>query len=121
MPASTTRVARLNDADLSALERSLDRTVSRLGGRAERGDAKPSQNAPQTNRAQLERICSEIVGSARRGIRIASQAESRPLVPLYRESKLELPPAIKVDLESRYDFYSVEVVFSSLLPRDQYL
>ncbi|HEY1353100.1 MAG TPA: hypothetical protein VGF67_26090 [Ktedonobacteraceae bacterium] len=69
----------------------------------------------------LEQTVDEIKACAKTGVTIAHQAESHPLIPLYRAAKIALPPQLKVDHENlKYDFYAVEVTFSILLPEDQF-
>jgi len=73
-------------------------------------------------RTNLNKIKDEIIHFYRHGIKIAPHAESRPLIPLFEAAKVKLPPELKVDHEIMlYNFYLVEVTFSSKLPKDQFL
>jgi hypothetical protein len=66
-------------------------------------------------------VIPDILASYRQGVTIAPQAESRPLLPLFAAAAAPIPPAIKVDHDQlNYDFYSVEIAFSVLLPPGQF-
>jgi len=63
----------------------------------------------------------DILASFRKGAKIAPQTESRPLLPLFAAAATPIPPDMQVDHEQLgYDFYSVEVAFSVLLPQGQF-
>lgn len=71
--------------------------------------------------SSLSEIRSEILEAYKKGVKIAPQTETRPLIPLYKAAKLALPPEIQVDHQtSHFDFYLVQVIFGTTLPSDQY-
>lgn len=111
-----------DDEQLEDLERRLTIAASRLTPRSSvlvRGK-KLAPVAPRPK--ELQATQQEILNHYRKGVKIASQAESRPLLPLFRAAKQPLPPELQVDHEKlHYDFYTVGVIFSSLLPKDQFL
>jgi hypothetical protein len=118
-----TLIARLNEDDIDDLERRLAIAMSKLTPGTSRRVRGPEKEMVLETPGQheLKEVTSEIIENARLGVRIAPQTESRPLIPLFKAAKVELPPEIKIDHEQmRYEFYSVEVIFSILLPKDQF-
>ena len=123
-------LARLDDDQLEGLERRLTLAAARVGPGVHRGPAQGAAHGrgiaaepPSAPPAEddLEATQADILKTAREGVKIAPQAESHPLIPLYKAAKLTLPPEIVVDHEKLgYDFYLVEVRFSIFLPTDQW-
>lgn len=121
----TRAVARLEGDDLDRLERRLSIAKSKLepGAVVFRGEPFGETGEVQAPERQeeLDDIAHDIVTTARAGVEIASQAESRPLIALFEAAGTDLPPEVRVDHEQmKYDFYSVEAKFSVLLPTDQF-
>lgn len=55
-------------------------------------------------------------------VKLASTFQTYPLIPYFKAKKVELPPKIKTLYEwAKYDFYLLEVTFSSKLENKQYL
>jgi hypothetical protein len=103
-----------DDARLEALDRDPGAPEPGPGARL------PAQGFGEPP-ADLDEIASEALERAKSGVKIASQAESTPLIPLFEAAEVTLPPEVKVANERlRYDFYLIEVIFSMLLERDQY-
>ncbi len=105
----TESVARCDEDEIDKLRRTLklehpDDTV-RGGG----------DTAAAPLKADVKREREDILNVVSRGVRIASSVESLPLIPLIEASGVQLPPALKVDKDSGYDFYHVQIVFSILL------
>jgi hypothetical protein len=111
------QVATLDDDALNALDEALVIETSRLthGPSLLRGvDARPSEIA-------VSEIRDEILETYKRGVKIAPQTETRPLIPLYKAAKIALPPDIQVDHQTyHYDFYLVQVIFGTTLASDEY-
>lgn len=133
------RLAKLADEEMEALERRLTIASSKLQPRSKlRVRGKPPApghvDAPHPSEideageqtmirrpSEIEEAKNDIIENYRRGVKIASQAESRPLLPLLEAAGLPVPPELAVDHEHmKYDFYTVQVTFSSLLPADQF-
>ena len=113
---------RLGDEELEALERKLTIAALRLPG-SQFGVWRSAEGGYSEVRddKELRATQAEIIENYRQGVKIASQAESRPLIPLFKAANQKLPPEIKVDYEEmKYDFYNVKVTFSSLLPEEQF-
>ncbi len=113
--------ARLGEDELSVLERRLDIAIARLlpGTSKVRGLEKGI--GEDREQGELEAVAQEVVTAARTGVRIAPLVESRPLVPLFKAAKIDLPPEVKVDHQQmKYDFYCVESTFSILLSQEQF-
>lgn len=118
-----TTVARLDEDEVYDLERRLAIEMNRLTPGTPSRVRGPGSDIVQTTpeRKELEDITTEIIGIAEQGVNIASNAESRPLIPVFQAAKIDLPPELKVDHEQmKYDFYSVEVTFSIFLPKEQF-
>jgi hypothetical protein len=118
-----TTVARLDEDEVYKLERRLAIELNKLTpGETSRVRGPGSDMTMATPaRRELEQITKEIIKNAEEGVHIASHAESHPLIPVFKAAKIELPPELKVDHDQmRYDFYSVEVTFSILLPKEQF-
>jgi hypothetical protein len=103
-----------DEARSAALHRDPGASESRPGGRLPaEGFGEPPPD--------LDEIASEALEEAKSGVKVASQAESTPLIPLFEAAEVKLPPEVKVANERlRYDFYLIEVIFSMLLEPDQY-
>jgi hypothetical protein len=110
------------DADqLDKLERQLaiqTASIRRLRAENQDRDQGPEDEAET---AAMNAATGDVIASYRRGVTIAPQTESRPLIPLFEADGHAVPAALKVDHEKMgYDFYSVEVIFTILLPTDEY-
>ncbi len=121
--SSDTFVVQLGEDELGTLERRLAIAISRLTPGAistVRGAGQEiTQKIPE--QVELETVAKDILTRAKTGVRIAPLIESRPLIPLFRAAKVDLPPEIKVDHEElHYDFYYVEVTFSILLSQEEF-
>jgi hypothetical protein len=115
--------AHLDGDALERLERRLSIAVSKVQPGTVRGsDALGVDEAVQvSSRTELKAVAREITQNSEEGVRIERQTESRPVIPLLRAAKVELPPTIKVDHEEMgYDFYEVQVIFSIFLSTDQF-
>lgn len=116
------RKLQLVDDELESLDRRLAIAASKMQPmikREKRGNKKIATS--EVTGQEVEAIRSDIVENYRKGVNIASHAESRPLLPLYAAANIPVPPEIKVDHDKmQYDFYSVGVTFSSLLPSNQF-
>lgn len=116
-------LARLDSDGLDALERKLAIKVSQLQseGRVFRGGSKKTLTGQVDTDADLQKAATDVIETARRGVKIVPQTESRPLIPLFKAAKKELSPELIVDHEQMgFVFYVVEVIFNILLPRDQW-
>lgn len=110
------RIVRLDEEKLKDLENQLSAAESELIESVRRR----GKGMPEVELKGLAEARSEIIETYRTGVRIAPQAESQPLIPLFEAAKVELPPEFRVDYEQmRYIFYLVTVTFSILLPKDQ--
>jgi hypothetical protein len=69
---------------------------------------------------ETNQVRQEIIGILRRGVRVATHAESLPLLPLLEAAGADLPPTLQVAQQDGYVFYVVEVTFSILLDEDEY-
>lgn len=116
------RLIKLNEEELDTLDRRLTIASSKLKPGELRGTGLLGERIEVPRKEGIEETKKEIIDEYKEGVEIADQTESRPLIPLFKAAKVELPPEIKVDNEQmRYDFYWVEVTFSSLLPKSQFL
>lgn len=125
MMPPTTYVAKLDTDGLDRLERQLAiqaESLLAVGQPVLRGaEREGNVVTDDRTRSELAAASQDIVASYARGVQIAPQTESRPLIPLFEASGRPVPPEMKVDHETMgYDFYSVEVVFTILLPVDEY-
>jgi hypothetical protein len=119
-----TQLVSLNEEDIDNLERRLTIKQSKIipgNFRSEKClDEEIKVGVPTHD--ELGLLKEEILSNYKKGIKIASNIESKPLIPLYKASNVELPPNLKVDNEiMKYDFYWTEITFSSCLENDQYL
>lgn len=107
--------------DASALD-ALDEALVIESGRLQQAPAYlRGEHAPSPPASAVSGIRSEIIAAYKKGVKIAPQTETRPLIPLYRAAKLTLPPEIQVDHQvSHYDFYLAQVIFGTTLPSDEY-
>ncbi len=48
-------------------------------------------------------------------VKLASNFETTPIVPYFKNKGVDLPQEIKTAIETKYDFYSVEVTFRSII------
>jgi hypothetical protein len=109
--------ARVDEKDLSRLERQLAIDMSRIEpGTFLSGDAEPLR-AP--GRDEIEAAAADLIFHARQGVRIAPQVESTPLVPMLRAAGSEIPPMLAAQMKLGYAFYLIQVTFRILLPEDQ--
>jgi len=116
------RLIKLNEEELDTLDRRLSIASSKLTPGELRGTGLQGERIEVPKKRGIEETKEEIKESYKKGVEIASQTESRPLISLFKAAKVELPPEIKVDNQQmRYNFYWVEVTFSSLLPKSQFL
>ena len=118
-----TFVVQLDEEELETLERRLTIAASRLRpgttSTVRGAGQEVTQKIPQ--QVELEAVVEDILSRAKTGVRIAPLVESRPLIPLFRAAKIDLPPEIRVDHEElKYDFYYVEITFSILLSREEF-
>lgn len=124
MPAkeASRTVARLSDDQLERLERRLSIVKSKLQPGTVRGEPlSESGDMTVPKNEELDDIAQDILDTARTGVEIASQAESRPLIALYHAAGTDLPPEVQVDREHmKYDVYTVEIKFSVMLPPEQF-
>jgi hypothetical protein len=104
-------VARCSPDEIDRLRRGMKLARPEGGWR---GVAAPARADAADERA-IEEARDDILSVIERGVRIATQAECVPLIPLIEAGKQELPPALKVEQARGYDFYHVQVVFSVLL------
>lgn len=114
---------RLDEDQIGQLERRLAIAASKLDPGNKRGqhDSRPSAEADASGYPDLDMLITEIVEVGRNGIRIASQVESIPIIPLMEALRQPLPVDLKVAHDqSKYVFYIAQVIFSVLLPADQY-
>jgi hypothetical protein len=115
--------ASLNDDEYSRLERRLAFLSDQLipgTTRDTQGVLEEPDRVQVPGRAELQAAAEDLLSSARAGIEIRPQSESRPLIPLFEAKGLEVPAELRVDHDHNgYDFYVVEVSFAALLPKDQ--
>jgi len=103
-------IARLSGAQITELEGELARITKAKQKARLRG-----------SEDDIKEVAADVIAVARSGVKIAPQTESRPLIPLFEAANTPLPPEMKVDHEKMgFVFYSVEIVFSILLPQDQW-
>lgn len=110
---------------LEALETQLERQAAikeanlNLGFKRDAGSSHVALLTPDRERPSA--IAKDIMDSARRGVRIAPQTESHPLIPFFEDAGQKLPTDIKIDHDQLgYTFYIVEVFFNVLLPKEQF-
>jgi hypothetical protein len=108
------------DADgLDKLERQLAIQTASIRRLRDQNLDQGTEDEAET--AAMDTATRDVIATYGRGITIAPQAESRPLIPLFKADGHAVPAALKVDHEKMgYDFYSVEVIFTILLPKDEY-
>lgn len=116
-------LVRLSESQLDQLDLDLAIAESKLNPGAMlkvRGPAgEESREVP--GREDLAEVRSDIKKTLREGVHIARSARSYPLIPLFRQNKVELPAELRVlHTEMHYDFYLVNVTFSCLLEKDQF-
>jgi hypothetical protein len=114
MSQIVTGKAHINDIELLKIDQNLSNQISELTSVVRRSRSTPEQYS------ELIEARPEIIENARKGVKIASQAQSLPLIQLFNEAKVELPPEFKVANMQNYNFYLVQVTFSTLLERDQF-
>ena len=115
--------AQLDDEQLDRLEQQLTIDVAHLKPGTDR-DTRKIAGEPERvlvpGRRDLEEAAADLLSAARRGVQIAPQVESRPLVPLYEAAGTPIPPPILIDRDRLgYEHYLVEITFSAMLPEDQ--
>ncbi|BCL79096.1 hypothetical protein ccbrp13_15610 [Ktedonobacteria bacterium brp13] len=115
--------AYLKEDEIDLLQDKLDIAIKRLASKTSFRGRQERQweitDIPE--RAELEARAQEVVKIAKTGVRIAPFVESRPLVPLFKAAKIDLPSIVRIDHEQmRYNFYCVESTFSILLAQDQF-
>lgn len=116
------RLIKLSEEELDTLDRRLSIASSKLTPGEMRGTGLQGERIEVPKKRGIEKTKEEIKENYQKGVEIASQTESRPLISLFKAAKVELPPEIKVDKQQmHYNFYWVEVTFSSLLPKSQFL
>ncbi len=112
------QTVRLDEDALDALDRRLTIARAKLAPGVKRDTRGRTARADDAN---LTRIHTDIIKTQQKGVRIAPQTQSRPLIPLFKVAKTDLPPEIQVDHDlMSYDFYCVEVIFGTALPSSQF-
>ena len=115
-------MATLSEDDLDDLERRLMLDVSRLEPgtlRSTEAIVDEPDKVKVPSASDLEQAALDLLEHARRGISIAAQVESRPLVPLFEAAGHDLPSVVVADQQLKYEYYVVEVTTTILLPEDQ--
>ncbi|AFS80369.1 hypothetical protein NKOR_02355 [Candidatus Nitrosopumilus koreensis AR1] len=105
---------------IRSLERKLefDRDASQPGKirTVKRGTITEQIQVPELN--IQKQFDDEIIKTYEDGIRISSQIDSTPLIPMYKNAEQKIPPKIITQHETmKYDFYLIEFFFGLMLKK----